>query len=249
MSTECPQQPSIPLVPNTDRPGRGRGRGRGRSRGRGQGRGRGGRSSLHRQAADGAPVNVVDHQRSQAQSPADAVAEHAQQVMHASSSAGRLAATDRRFAPQQQQQQYNAHSSQEARQLQPRHRSQRPRHRGPRHQNEQAQRATLGSAIADSTAGLMLPQVSGVELPDCVICCEPLQVKGLLSLFQLCSTAYIQQHRARLRLSFLLQVVAIGKCNHKSVCGRCSLRLIMLYQDTKCPLCKADLEQVSRNNT
>ena len=43
--------------------------------------------------------------------------------------------------------------------------------------------------------------------------------------------------------------MAIGKCNHKSVCARCSLRLIMLYQDTKCPLCKADLEQVSHSNT
>ena len=49
----------------------------------------------------------------------------------------------------------------------------------------------------------------------------------------------------RLNIVFLLQVVAIGKCNHKSVCGRCSLRLIMLYQDTKCPLCKTDLEQVN----
>ncbi|KAL0033761.1 hypothetical protein WJX77_004297 [Trebouxia sp. C0004] len=52
------------------------------------------------------------------------------------------------------------------------------------------------------------------DLPDCVICCEP------------------------------MQVVSIGKCNHKAVCERCSLRLIMLYQDTRCPLCKADLEQV-----
>ncbi|KAL0029599.1 hypothetical protein WJX79_007267 [Trebouxia sp. C0005] len=41
-----------------------------------------------------------------------------------------------------------------------------------------------------------------------------------------------------------MQVVSIGKCNHKAVCERCSLRLIMLYQDTRCPLCKADLEQV-----
>ena len=181
MSTERPQQPSTPLVPNaTDRPNRGRGRGRGRSRGRGHGRGRGGRSSFHQQAVDGAPVNVVDHQRSQAQSSANTIAEHAQEAMHGSSSAGPLPATDRRFAPQQQQQQYTAHSSQEARQLQPRQRSQRPRHRGPRHQNERAQHAMLGPAIPDSTAGLMLPHVGSLELPDCVICCEPLQVKGLL---------------------------------------------------------------------
>ena len=42
----------------------------------------------------------------------------------------------------------------------------------------------------------------------------------------------------------LLQVVSIGKCNHKSVCERCSLRLVMLYDDARCPLCKAALDQV-----
>ena len=175
MSTEGSQQPSIPLDLNaTDRPSRGRGRGRGRSRGRGRGQARGPRP-FQQQAAGGAPVNVVNHQRLQSQSSTNA--DHTQEALHASSSAGRLVATDRRSAPQQQQQQYVTHSSQEARQLQPRHRSQRPRHRGSRHQHEQAQHAALGCVKPDSTDGLMQPQVSGLELPDCVICCEPLQVQ------------------------------------------------------------------------
>lgn len=177
MSTEGPQQPSIHLVPDATEPSRGRGRGRGRSRGRGRGQGRGGRPSFQPQDADGAPVNVVDHQRLQSQSRANR--DDTQRAEHSSSSAGRLAATDRRSAPQQQ---HNAHSSQEARQLQPRHRSQRPRHRGPRHQNEQAQYARPESARPDSISGVALPQVSGLELPDCVICCEPLQVKCMLQI-------------------------------------------------------------------
>lgn len=44
--------------------------------------------------------------------------------------------------------------------------------------------------------------------------------------------------------SHMLQIVAIGRCNHRAVCERCSLRLVMLYQDTRCPLCKAELDQV-----
>ena len=176
MSTEGPQQSFIPLVPGAvDRPSRGRGRGRGRSRGRGRGQGRGGRSSFHSQSTD-APV-VVDQQRSL--SPSSAI--RPQEAPHAASSSGdRLAATDRLSSRRQEQQQYNpqAHSSQEARQLQPRHRSQRSRHRGPRHQNEQAQQAPLGSSRLDSTSGFMLPQGSSLELPDCVICCEAMQVRG-----------------------------------------------------------------------
>lgn len=169
-------QPSIPLgATATDRSSRGRGRGRGRSRGRGRGQGRGGRSSFQQQSTGGAPSNVVDQQGSS--SPADAL--RPQGALHSAlSSTDRHAATDRHSARQREEQQSIAHSSQEARQL--RQRSQRPRHRGPRYRSEQAQHASLGSVKPDSTSGLMLPQDSALELPDCIICCEPLQVQGAM---------------------------------------------------------------------
>lgn len=247
MSTEGPQQPSIPLgATATDRSSGGRGRGRGRSRGRGRGQGRGGRSSFQHQSTAGASLNV-DQQQSQ--SPATAL--RPQGVLRsAPSSTDRHAATDRHSARQHEEQQSVAHSSQEAKQ--PRQRSQRPRHRGYRHRSEQTQHTSLGSARPDSTSGLMLPQDSALQLPDCIICCEPVQVqraccklvlKPFCDCVALCMTAKREQSGST--LSSCLQVVAIGKCNHKSVCGRCSLRLIMLYQDTKCPLCKTDLEQVN----
>ena len=173
MSTEGPQQPAIPLgATATDRSSRGRGRGRARSRGRGRGQGRASQSSFQQQFTVGAPSNVVDQQESQ--SPATALRPQGA-LRLADSSTDRHAATDRHFARQQDEQQSVAHRSQELRQ--PRQRSQRPRHRGPRHRNEQAQQASLGSARPDST-GLMLPQDSALQLPDCIICCEPSQVQG-----------------------------------------------------------------------
>lgn len=38
--------------------------------------------------------------------------------------------------------------------------------------------------------------------------------------------------------------MAVGCCNHKEVCARCALRMRLNYQDTACPLCKAELEEV-----
>jgi len=37
---------------------------------------------------------------------------------------------------------------------------------------------------------------------------------------------------------------AVGKCNHP-VCGTCSLKMRQLYGDTRCPICKTDLQRVA----
>lgn len=182
MSTEAAQQPSLSLVSDAT-PSQGRGRGRGRSRGRGRGQGRGQTLPSRQTFADGVPVNVVDHQ---SRSRLPSAAGRLQEVSRAaSSSAGHLSATDRRSTLRntgQQDQQHvcpQAQSSQDARQLQPRHRSHRPKHRGPRQQNEQAQHAPLDYSRPDSTIGVKLPVDSNLELPDCVICCEALQARGM----------------------------------------------------------------------
>lgn len=181
MSTEAAQQPSISLVSDAT-PSQGRGRGRGRSRGRGRGQGIGHALPSRQTCADGAPVNVVDHQSGP--QPPSAAGRLLEISRAASSSAGHLPATDRRSTLRntgQQEQQHvslQAQSSQGARQLQPRHRSHRPRHRGPRQHNEQAQHASLDCSRPDTTFGVKLPVDSNLELPDCVICCEALQARG-----------------------------------------------------------------------
>ncbi|KAK9815654.1 hypothetical protein WJX72_007454 [[Myrmecia] bisecta] len=52
------------------------------------------------------------------------------------------------------------------------------------------------------------------EAPLCVVCCD------------------------------VLKVAAVGVCNHKEVCARCSLRMRLCYGDMKCSLCKTDLPEV-----
>lgn len=41
-----------------------------------------------------------------------------------------------------------------------------------------------------------------------------------------------------------VQVVAVGKCNHKDICAECILQMVMLYKNSQCPLCKGELDQV-----
>lgn len=41
------------------------------------------------------------------------------------------------------------------------------------------------------------------------------------------------------------QIVAVGSCNHKEICARCSLLMRLYYDDTTCPFCKTELSQVS----
>jgi len=40
------------------------------------------------------------------------------------------------------------------------------------------------------------------------------------------------------------QEVAVGQCNHE-ICGRCSLRQRLCYNNNRCPLCNTDLKEVS----
>ena len=42
----------------------------------------------------------------------------------------------------------------------------------------------------------------------------------------------------------MLQVVAIGRCNHKAICAECIVQMILLYKNSQCPLCKGELDQV-----
>ena len=42
-----------------------------------------------------------------------------------------------------------------------------------------------------------------------------------------------------------LQVVAFGKCGHMAICADCVLHMVLLSKKSDCPLCKADLDQVS----
>ncbi|EIE26925.1 hypothetical protein COCSUDRAFT_46285 [Coccomyxa subellipsoidea C-169] len=41
-----------------------------------------------------------------------------------------------------------------------------------------------------------------------------------------------------------LSIVAVGSCNHKDICARCSLLMRLNYDDIACPFCKTELSQV-----
>ena len=36
----------------------------------------------------------------------------------------------------------------------------------------------------------------------------------------------------------------LGRCNHKNVCINCALRVRLLMEDSKCQICRTDLEEV-----
>ena len=36
----------------------------------------------------------------------------------------------------------------------------------------------------------------------------------------------------------------MGKCDHKNVCHKCSLRIRIIMKDNKCSICKSDLEEI-----
>ena len=44
---------------------------------------------------------------------------------------------------------------------------------------------------------------------------------------------------------------AMGCCDHKNTCHKCSLRLRLIMKDSKCSICKTDLEEIliSKNKT
>ena len=161
------------------------GRGRGRSRGRGRGRGRG-RSLFRQQSAGNAPANVVDQQLSQ--SPAAQTRQQEQYSTVPAFDDGHATAIGRstgRSSVQQRQQQHppQAHSLQEAGQFQNRQRAQgRFRRRESRYQLHASPAMPIGEAT--------LPQTSSMDLPDCVICCEPMQVHAFAAMQGSCITQY-----------------------------------------------------------
>ena len=41
-----------------------------------------------------------------------------------------------------------------------------------------------------------------------------------------------------------LRFFALGKCNHKSVCHICILRLRLIMKDIQCPICKTKCDEL-----
>jgi len=41
---------------------------------------------------------------------------------------------------------------------------------------------------------------------------------------------------------------AMGKCNHKSVCQKCVLRIRLIMDDKKCSICKTEMEEIIISN-
>ena len=177
MSTENSQQASFqPVFSAGD--GSGSGTGRGRGHGRGRGRGRGGRSSSRQHYEQNPPVNVIDQQLPRPVAPSTL----SQAQFHAAptSSDRRVAMASRparrdTVQQQQQQQQHNpSHTLPEAGQMQAHHRAQgKARHRGLRQQNRPSVAAQTG---AGTDAANETPSLKPLELPDCIVCCEPMQV-------------------------------------------------------------------------
>ncbi|KAI3426465.1 hypothetical protein D9Q98_008832 [Chlorella vulgaris] len=63
-------------------------------------------------------------------------------------------------------------------------------------------------------AGQEAAQGAHPEAPHCLVCCSEMREVG------------------------------IGACNHKQVCGTCTLRLRLCYDRRDCPLCKTELKEV-----
>jgi hypothetical protein len=41
-----------------------------------------------------------------------------------------------------------------------------------------------------------------------------------------------------------IDIFALGECNHRNICGRCSLKQRMFHKDLQCMMCKAALATV-----
>ena len=78
------------------------------------------------------------------------------------------------------------------------------------------------------------------DYPTCLLCCEQFKV------MQPCEPASMRVPLSTISHCLWAQVVAFGKCGHKDICAECILQLLMLYKNYKCPLCNAQLNDVSR---
>ena len=41
-----------------------------------------------------------------------------------------------------------------------------------------------------------------------------------------------------------IKFYAMGKCDHKNVCHKCSLRIRLVMKDMKCSMCKTELDEI-----
>ncbi len=79
--------------------------------------------------------------------------------------------------------------------------------------------------------------------PVCLLCCEPIKVHMHGPVQQSCFPT------SCMCVDWFddIQVMAVGKCNHKEICAECILQMVMLYKNSQCPLCKGELDQVLSN--
>lgn len=79
--------------------------------------------------------------------------------------------------------------------------------------------------------------------PVCLLCCEPIKVHMHGPVQQSCFPT------SCMCVDWFddIQVVAVGKCNHKEIYAECILQMVMLYKNSQCPLCKGELDQVLSN--
>ena len=94
-----------------------------------------------------------------------------------------------------------------------------------------------------NSEGCSSSSASSVATDDqslCLLCCEPIKVHMHDPVQQSCFLAACMCAD----WSDDIQVVAVGKCNHKEICAECILQMVMLYKNSQCPLCKGELDQV-----
>lgn len=185
MSAEASQQPSVRPVAVDNESGRSAGRGRGRSQGRGRGRGRSERN-LSRQQPSGPGHIVPDQQPISTPATGSAPSAGAGPVPSGLSAHSNVfsRSDDRSSAGQPRQRaEVPSQHMQGPRQQQTRQRPRghsRHRQAGRGNANGQANAAAAAAATAAHLPALDQNQVpidSLRDLPDCVICCEPMQVE------------------------------------------------------------------------
>jgi len=46
----------------------------------------------------------------------------------------------------------------------------------------------------------------------------------------------------------VIEFFAMGSCDHKNTCQKCSLRLRLILDDNKCSICKTELDEIIVTN-
>lgn len=95
-------------------------------------------------------------------------------------------------------------------------------------------------ANPDGSSSSSASSAAADDQPVCLLCCEPIRVHMHYPVQQSCFLILCMCAE----WSDDLQVVAVGKCNHKDICAECVVQMVMLYKNSQCPLCKGELDQV-----